>query len=120
MPVHGRSLSEIDNIRKELLQQGRGEIVNLIITLKKVIAQELTTPRNIIAATLENALEQAIASEEFYVSLHPDDLAFAEEKAPEIIAAIRGLDRIVFEDGQQHYQGRLPGGIKGLPGGRDH
>jgi len=89
---------KLDKLRKELLQQSRGEIVNLIITLtQKIIAQELVTPRNIIAATLENALEQAIASEEFYVSLHPDDLAFAEEKAPEIIAAIRGLDRIVFE-----------------------
>lgn len=89
---------KLDTHRKELLRQGRGEIVNLIITLtKKVIAQELDTPRNIIATTLENALEQAIVSEEFYVSLHPDDLAFAEDKAPEIIAAIRGLDRIVFE-----------------------
>lgn len=89
---------KIDNQRKKLLQQSRGEIVNLIITLShKVIARELNTPRNIIAATLESALEQAIASEEFYVSLHPDDLAFAEEKAPEIIAAIRGLERLVFK-----------------------
>lgn len=89
---------KLDRQRKELLQQSRGEIVNLIITLsRKVIARELKTPRNIIAATLESALEQAIASEEFYVSLHPDDLAFAEEKAPDIIAAIRGLERLVFK-----------------------
>jgi flagellar assembly protein FliH len=89
---------KLDSERKKLLHQSRGEIVNLIITLsRKVIGRELNTPRNIIAATLESALEQSIASEEFYVSLHPDDLAFAEEKAPEIIAAIRGLERLVFK-----------------------
>ncbi|MBM9537434.1 FliH/SctL family protein [Desulfobulbus alkaliphilus] len=89
---------KIDKQRKELLRQSRGEMINLIIALsRKIIARELDTPRNIIAATLEAALEQAITSEEFYVSLHPDDLVFAEEKAPEIIAAIRGLERIVFK-----------------------
>lgn len=89
---------KIDDQRKKLLAQNRGDIVNLIIALsKKILGQELVTPRNIIATTLENALEQSIASEEYYVTLHPDDLAFAESKAPELIAAIRGLERLVFK-----------------------
>lgn len=89
---------KIDELRRKLLAQNHGDIVNLIIALsKKILGQELATPRNIIATTLQNALEQAIASEEYYVTLHPDDLAFAEAKAPELIAAIRGLERIVFK-----------------------
>jgi flagellar assembly protein FliH len=89
---------KFDDQRKKLLAQNRGDIVNLIIALsKKILGQELATPRNIIATTLENALQQSIASEEYYVTLHPDDLAFAESKAPEFIAAIRGLERLVFK-----------------------
>jgi flagellar assembly protein FliH len=89
---------KIDSQRKKMLQQSRGDLINLIILLsEKILGQELATPRNIIAATLQSALEQAIESEEYYVTLHPEDLAFAEAKVPEIIADIRGLERIVFK-----------------------
>jgi flagellar assembly protein FliH len=89
---------KIDSQRKKMLQQSRGDLINLIILLsEKILGQELATPRNIIAATLQSALEHAIESEEYYVTLHPEDLAFAEAKVPEIIADIRGLERIVFK-----------------------
>jgi flagellar assembly protein FliH len=89
---------KIDNQRKIMLQQSQGDLINLIILLsKKILGQELATPRNIIAATLQSAMEQAIESEEYYVTLHPEDLGFAEAKVPELIASIRGLERIVFK-----------------------
>lgn len=89
---------KIDGQRKALLHQSRGDIINLIIAMvKKILGQELSTPRNVIAGTLQTALEQAIRSQEFHVTLHPDDLAFAEAKAPEIIGAISGLEHIVFK-----------------------
>ena len=89
---------KIDIQRKQLLQQSRGDLINLIILLsEKILGQELATPRNIIASTLQSALEQAIESEEYYLTIHPEDLAFAEAKVPEVIAAIRGLERIVFK-----------------------
>ncbi len=98
MAAFALSCQQIDSQRQKLLQGNRGDIINLIITMsKKILGQELATPRNIIATTLQNALEQAIESEEFYVTLHPDDLHFAEEKAPELIAAIRGLKHLVFK-----------------------
>jgi flagellar assembly protein FliH len=89
---------KFDNQRKVLLQHNRADLINLIILLsEKILGQELATPRNVIATTLQSALEQAIESEEYYVTLHPEDLAFAEAKVPELIAAIRGLERIVFK-----------------------
>ena len=89
---------KIDNQRKTILEQSQGDLINLIILLsKKILGQELATPRNIIASTLQSAMDQAIESEEYYVTLHPEDLGFAEAKVPELIAAIRGLERIVFK-----------------------
>lgn len=98
MAAFGDACQKIDNQRRALVEHSRGDIINLIIALtRKIVGEELVTPRNVIATTLQAALEQAIDSEEYYVALHPDDLAFAEQKAPEIVAAIRGLERIVFK-----------------------
>jgi len=89
---------KFDGLRTTMFQRNRAELVNLVVMIaEKILRHELTTSRNVIAATLEAALEQAIESEEFYVTLHPDDLAVAEAKAPELIASIRGLSRLVFK-----------------------
>lgn len=97
---------KFDNQRKTLFRRHRGELVTLIILLsEKILRHELATQRNVIAATLEAALEQAIESEEYYVTLHPDDLAVAEAKVPELIASIRGLSRLVFKTDASMTQG---------------
>jgi Flagellar biosynthesis/type III secretory pathway protein len=89
---------KIDKQRQAMFQHNRTELINLIILLsEKILHRELASPRNVIAATLEKALEQAIASTEYTVTLHPDDLAVAEAKAPELIASIRGLSRLIFK-----------------------
>lgn len=89
---------KIDSQRRKIQPHCRGDLINLIIGLcEKILGQELLTPRNVIASTLQAAMEQAIVSEEYYVTLHPGDLAFAEAKVPELITAIRGLERIVFK-----------------------
>lgn len=92
------SCQKIDHQCNLLLQHNQADLINLIMLLcEKIVRQELTTPRNIIAATLQSALEQAVASEEYHVTVHPDDLAVAEQEAPELIAAIRGIERITFK-----------------------
>lgn len=101
-----RACQQIDAHQGMLLQWSRGDVIDLIIDLsKKILGQELATPRNTIAAFLQHAIEQAIACEEYHVTLHPDDLAFAEEKAPELIASVRGLERLVFKTDKHITQG---------------
>jgi len=98
LQTFAQACQKIDSQRKVLLLRSREESINLIIAFtQKILNQELTTPRNVIAATLEAVLKQIVESEEFYITLHPDDLTLAEEKAPEIIASIRGLERIGFK-----------------------
>lgn len=89
---------KIDTHRQEMMHRSHGDTINLIISLiQKILGKELSMSRSVIATTLQNALNQAIESEEYYVTLHPDDLAFAEEKAPELIASVRGLERLFFK-----------------------
>jgi flagellar assembly protein FliH len=89
---------KIDTLHRAILEQSRGDLINVAISLsKRILGQELTTRRDLIAATLQAALEEAIASEEFFVTVHPDDMAIAERKAPDLIASIRGLEHLVFK-----------------------
>ncbi|WP_157469834.1 FliH/SctL family protein [Desulfobulbus elongatus] len=92
------SCQKLDGQRTTMFRHNRAELINLVVLIsEKILRRELATPRNVIAATLEAALEQAIESEEYYVTLHPDDLAVAEARVPELIAAIRGLAHLVFK-----------------------
>lgn len=89
---------KINVLHQSLLEQSREDMINLVIALsKKILGQELEIKRDAIAMTLQNALDQAIESEEFFVTLHPDDLARAEEMVPELLASIRGLEHLVFK-----------------------
>ncbi len=98
MAAFADACQKIDRQRRALVEHSRGDIINLIISLTRtIVGEELATPRNVIAATVQRALEQAIDSEEYYVTLHPDDLALAEARAPELVAAVRGLERLVFK-----------------------
>lgn len=89
---------KVDELHQQRLANGNAHLINLVMALtEKILGQELATSRHIIADTLHTALEQAISSEEFQVILHPDDLAFAEARAPELITAIRGLQHLTFK-----------------------
>ena len=89
---------KIDDLHRAILEKSRGDMINVAISLsKKILDQELSIKRDLIATTLEAALEQAIASEEFFVTLHPDDLAAAEKKVPELVASIKGLEHLIFK-----------------------
>lgn len=93
-----QACQKIDNQRHALLDTCRGEIINTVIALsKKVIGDELLTKRDVIANTLEKALHQAIRSDEFIVTIHPDDLTIVEERKAELISEIRGLERLVLK-----------------------
>ncbi|WP_457573022.1 FliH/SctL family protein [Desulfolithobacter sp.] len=89
---------QLDDLHGNLLNGSRGEVINVVIALtRKILGRELATRRDVIASTLEAALEAAIASDEYLITLHPDDLALAEEMHPSLVASIRGLNHIVFK-----------------------
>jgi flagellar assembly protein FliH len=92
------SCQKIDSLHGSLLEKYRGDIINTAITLaEKIIASELSTKRNIIAATLEKALDIAIKSDEFIVTINPDDLETVEKIKEQLISHINGLEHVVLK-----------------------
>ena len=50
-----------------------------------------------IIATVEEALQRAVKSEEFYVYVHPEDYAVVTAKANDLIAGVSGLQNVVIK-----------------------
>ncbi|MCF6186081.1 MAG: flagellar assembly protein FliH, partial [Desulfobulbaceae bacterium] len=89
---------EVDSLHKNLLEQSRGDMINLVIALsKRIIGQELTTGRDIIVDTLERAIELAIKHNEYDIWLHPDDLSTVEEMVPKLISSVQKLEHITLK-----------------------
>ena len=89
---------EIDNQHKALLEQSRGDMINLVMALcKKIIGRELTTGRNIIVDTLKNAVELAIKDNEYDIWINPEDLATVEELVPELIGSVQKLEHVTLK-----------------------
>ncbi len=92
-----QACGELVRLHSSILEQSRGDMINLVIALsRRIIGRELATGRDTIAATLQAAVDHAIASDEYVIILHPDDLALAREMEPQLIESVRGLKHIVF------------------------
>lgn len=93
-----RACAEVDNLHKNLLEASRGDMINLVIALsKKIIGRELTTSRNIIVDTLQNAIELAIKHHEYDIWLNPADLETVEKLVPELIGSVQKLEHVTLK-----------------------
>lgn len=90
--------AEIDSLHQDLLEQSRGDMINLVIALsKKIIGRELTTGRDVIVNTLRNAIALAMKHNEYDIWLNPEDLSIVEELVPELISSVQQLKHITLK-----------------------
>jgi len=93
-----QACEEVDSLHKNLLEQSRGDMINLVIALsKRIIGRELTTGRDTIVDTLERAIELAIKHNEYDIWLHPDDLSTVEEMVPNLISSVQKLEHVTLK-----------------------
>lgn len=101
-----RACTEVDNLHKNLTEQSRGDMINLVIALsKKIIGMELTTGRDIIVKTLQNAIELAVKHNEYDIWLNPEDLSVVEKMVPELISSVQQLEHITLKADPQITRG---------------
>jgi flagellar assembly protein FliH len=90
--------AEVDTLHQDLLEQSRGDMINLVIALsKKIIGHELSTGRDVIVSTLRNAIALAMKHNEYDIWLNPEDLTVVEELVPELISSVQQLKHITLK-----------------------
>ncbi len=89
---------QLNTIREVLLQNSMNEMQDLAITIaEKIIRHSITAQDDTIVTTVEDAIRQAVKSDEFYVCINQDDYDIIQQKAPDIINKISGLENIVIK-----------------------
>lgn len=89
---------ELNITREKIFQNSMGEMQDLVLTIaEKIIRHSITAQDDTIVATVEDAIQKAIKSDEFYVCVNQEDYDIIQEKSPEIISKISGLENIVLK-----------------------
>jgi len=89
--------SELDTLRETILRNSSGEMKELVIAIsEKIIKHSVAEQEETIVATIKDAINLAVNSDEFEIQINPDDLSVVEKFKQEIIDSISGLNNIVL------------------------
>lgn len=87
--------TEINSLHKNLLEQSRGDTINLVMALsRKIVGRELQTDREAIVRTLQEAIEISLNSSEYEIWLNPDDFETVEKMTKSIREKFSSLKQI--------------------------
>ena len=93
-----QGLAELAELREQVLKKSSEDMLRLVLAIaEQVVHCQVSVNPEIIVETLQNALQNAISSDQYHVRVHPDDLALVMEKKPLFLASVSGLKNITLE-----------------------
>jgi flagellar assembly protein FliH len=89
---------QLDTIRETIIGNSSEELQNFALAIaERIVRISVREQDNTIIATIEEALQRAVKSDEFTVSIHPEDYQAVAENSAELIAGLTGLNKIVIK-----------------------
>jgi len=89
---------QLDTIRETIIRNSSEELLEFSLKIaEKIVRSSVCEQDETIIATIEEALQRAIKSDEFTIHIHPDDHDIVARKSPEIIAGLTGLNNIIVK-----------------------
>jgi len=89
---------QLETLRETLIINSGAELQDFaLIIAERIIRHSLHEQKKTIVATIEEALQRAVKSDEFYIYINPDDYETVIEKSDEFIAGISGLNNVVIK-----------------------
>ncbi len=89
---------QLDTIRETIISNSSEELQNIALAIaERILRISLQEQDSTIIATIEEALQRAVRSEEFTVYIHPEDYETVAEHSAEIIAGVTGLNKIIIK-----------------------
>ncbi|MGW8193658.1 MAG: FliH/SctL family protein [Desulforhopalus sp.] len=87
---------QLDTIRETLIRNSRDECIEFALAIaEKIVRTSVRDQDKTIIATIEEALQRAIKSDEFTIHLNPADYQTVVKKCQDLIAGVSGLSNVV-------------------------
>lgn len=92
------SCQQLDTIRETIISNSSSELLEFALTIaEKILRISVREQDQTIIATIEEALQRAVKSDEFTVYIHPDDYDCVSQNSAELIAGLTGLNKVVVK-----------------------
>lgn len=89
---------QLDTIRETIISNSSEELQQFALAIaERILRISVREQDSTIIATIEEALQRAVKSDEFTLYIHPDDYATVAENSTEIVAGLTGLNKIVIK-----------------------
>lgn len=89
---------QLDSIRETIISNSSREIQDFALAIaERITRSALRDNDTAIIATIEEALQRAVKSEEFYIYINPEDYDTVVEKSDDFISGLSGLSNIVIK-----------------------
>lgn len=89
---------QLDTIRETIIGNSSEELHNFALSIaERILRISVREQDKTIIATIEEALQRAVKSDEFTIYIHPDDYQTVAEHSEDIIAGLSGLNKIVIK-----------------------
>jgi flagellar assembly protein FliH len=89
---------QLEVIRETIVSNSSTELENFAILIaEKIIRLSIREQDTTIVATIEEALQRAVKSDEFTIYINPDDHKIITEKSTDLIGGVSGLSNIVIK-----------------------
>jgi len=97
---------QLDTIRETIISNSSDELREFALTIaEKILRISVSEQDDTIIATIEEALQRAVKSDEFTIFIHPEDYDIVSKNSPEIVAGLIGLNKIVVKKDSTVEQG---------------
>lgn len=97
---------ELDTVRETILKNSLGEMQDLVLQIAaKILRQSVTVQDETIVRTVEEAIQQAVKSDEFIISVNPEDYETIHSRSTDFINAVNGLENIIVRSDASVDQG---------------
>ncbi len=89
---------QLNTVRETIISNSSQELQEFALAIaERIIRTSLRDNDSTIIATIDEALQRAVKSEEFYIYIHPDDYDTVTEKSSELITGLSGLSNLVIK-----------------------
>lgn len=89
--------NDINGLKEKMLQRSSDDMLRLVLAIaERVVNAELSINEEVIARTVQQAIQVAVSAEEFRIKINPDDLQVVQERKPLFVASLSGLSHIEF------------------------
>lgn len=92
------SCRQLDTVRETIIGNSSRELQEFAFAIaERIIRTSLQDNDSTIIATIDEALQRAVKSDEFCIYIHPDDYDTVVEKSNDLITGLSGLSNIVIK-----------------------